>query len=648
MSVLASFARKRRLAAAASIALGAVVFLGANTAANVWFRSARLDLTENGLYTLSDGTRNILKNLSEPITLRFYFSQDVAANFPTVRAYAERVRDLLAEYKSLAGGTLIVEEIDPAPSSEAEDHAVALGLQGAPTQGGEAIYMGLSGTNMADGQETVPFFQMEREAYLEYDLTSLISRLAEAKKPTLGLVTNLPLDTGPGGLLASMQGTSQPFVIYSQLMQIFQLQPLEQDFAVVPSEIDTLMIAHPKALSQQTLYAIDQFVMRGGRVIAFVDPISEISQLQSQESGQPVQGATFKSDLWLLKSWGVAYNPDEVVLDRTRAQKVQYGGNAARPIVAYPVWLGLTGDNDPKVSDFDKADLVTGSLGKVNLASVGHFTQADGATTAFTPLIRSSDDAMLYSAEMLNVQSDPDELIRQFLPTGERYTIAARLSGPLKSAFPEAPPPVETEGQIPPPLPAYIGETKDANIIVVADSDIFDDRFWVQPQQQGDQTMAVPIADNLAFVAGAAENMLGSNDLISLRTRATSDRPFTVVEDMRKAADTRFLREEQDLNARIAETQEKLAALSKPAANGDATALTAEQQAEIEKFRAELTETRARLREVQRGLRSGIESLGARLALFNIAAVPLLLIAVAIVIAVSRRNRMARAQSLPA
>jgi len=388
--------------------------------------------------------------------------------------------------------------------------------------------------------------------------------------------------------------------------------------------------------------------MRGGRVIAFVDPLSEISQLQSRETGEPVQGATFKSDLWLLKSWGVTYNPDEVVLDRARAQKVQYGGNAARPVVSYPVWLGLKGDADPKVSDFARDDLVTGSLSVVNLASAGHFTPAEGATTKFTPLIRSSDDAMLYSAEMLNIQSDPDELIRQFLPTGERYTIAARLSGPLKSAFKEAPPPVVKEGQPPPVLPAYIGEAADANIIVVADSDIFDDRFWVQPQQQGDQTMAVPIADNLAFVAGAAENMLGSNDLISLRTRATGDRPFTVVEDMQKAADTRFLREEQDLNARIAETQEKLAALSKPGANGEATALTSEQQAEIEKFRAELTETRARLREVQRGLRSGIETLGARLALINIALVPLLLIVVALVIAVARRRRMARAQTLPA
>jgi len=647
MNALGLLARKHRLSAVLAIVLGAIIFVGVNTAANVWFRSARADLTDNGLYTLSQGTRNILNKLSEPITLRFYFSSDVAANFPTVRAYAERIRDVLAEYKSLAGGNLIVEEIDPQPYTEAEDTAVSLGLQGAPIQSGEQIYMGLSATNMADGQETVAFFQMEREAFLEYDLTSLISRLSETKKPVLGVVTNLPLDTGPGGLLAAMQGTSQPFVIYSQLLQIFQLQPLEQDFAVVPSDVDTLLIAHPKALNEETLYAIDQFVMRGGKVIAFVDPLSEISQLQGEQSAQPVQGATYKSDLWLLKSWGVAYNPDEVVLDRARAQKVQYGGDAARPVVAYPVWLGLKGDADPNVSDFDKNDLVTGSLSAINLASAGHFTAIEGATTKFTPIIRSSDDAMLYSAEMLAIQADPDELSRQFLPTGERYTIAARLSGPLKSAFEKPPAPVVKEGAPPPFIPAQVTETADANIIVVADSDLFDDRFWVQPQQQGDQTMAVPIADNLAFVAGAAENMLGSNDLISLRTRATGDRPFTLVDDMRKAADATYLREETDLNAKIAETQEKLAALSKPAANGEATALTAEQQAEIEKFRAELTETRARLREVQRGLRSGIETLGTRLALINIALVPLLLIIFALVIAVTRRNRMARAQTLP-
>ncbi len=647
MKLFASFARNRRSAAIVSIALAAIVFLALNTAANIWFRSARLDLTENGLYTISDGTKNILRGLKEPVTLRLYYSAEQAADYPNVRAYAQRIRDLLDEYRSIAGANLVVEEIDPAPFSAAEDQAISAGLQGAPTQGGDPIYLGLAGSNTADGQETIPFFVMEREAFLEYDLTSMIARLSQAKKPVLGLVTNLPLDTGSGGLIASMQGQSQPFVAYSQLVQIFDIRPLEQDFDSVPSTIDALIVAHPKALSERTLYALDQFVMRGGRIIAFVDPISEISQLQSQETGQPVQGATFKSDLWLLKSWGVAYNADEVVLDRGRAQQVQYGGNAARPVVAYPVWIGLTANPDPQKSDFDAGDLVTSSLTKVNLASAGRLTPAEGATTTFTPLMRSSDDAMLGSAEMLTLQADPDELMRTFLPSGERYTIAARIAGPLKSAFPDgAPKRVVEEGKPPPaPLPAHIAETANANIIVVADSDIFDDRFWVQAQRQGDQTMAVPIADNLAFIASAAENMLGSNDLIGLRARATSERPFTVVEDLKREADARFLREEQDLNARIAETQEKLQAFAKTGANGDPAAIGPEQEAEIERFREELAATRARLREVQHELRAGIDRLGNILAAVNIAAVPALLVIVAIVLGVLRRRRMAAAQA---
>ena len=647
MAPFAAFARNRRSAAIVAIVLGAVAFLAVNTLANIWFRAARLDLTQNGLYTISDGTRNVLRGLQEPVTLRFFYSAEQAANFPNVRAYAERIRDLLDEYRSIAGANLVLEEIDPVPFSEAEDAAVAAGLQGVPTQGGDPIYLGLAASNTADGQETIPFFVMEREAFLEYDLTSMIARLAQAKKPVLGLVTNLPLDTGPGGLLASMQGQSEPFVAYSQLVQIFDVRPLEQDFDSIPSTIDALIVAHPKALSERALYALDQFVMRGGRIIAFVDPVSEISQLQSQQTGEPVQGATFKSDLWLLKSWGVSFNPDEVVLDRARAQQVQYGGNAARPVVAYPVWIGLAADPDPQKSDFDAGDLVTSSLTKVNLASAGRLTPAEGATTAFTTLMRSSDDAMLASAEMLTLQADPDALMRMFLPSGERYTIAARLSGPLKSAFPDGAPKREAEPGGPPPAPlaAHIAETANANIIVVADSDIFDDRFWVQAQRQGDQTMAVPIADNLAFIASAAENMLGSNDLIGLRARATSDRPFTVVEDLKREADARFLREEEDLNARILETQEKLQALARTDANGDPAAIGPEQAAEIERFREELAATRARLREVQRELRSGIDRLGSILAALNIAAVPALLVIAAIVMGALRRRRMAAAQA---
>jgi ABC-type uncharacterized transport system involved in gliding motility auxiliary subunit len=648
MSALARFARNHRLAAILAIVLATIVFLGVNTAVNVWLRTARLDLTENSLYTLSDGTKNILRGLTEPVTLRFYYSAEAASEYPTVRAYAERIRDLLNEYRGYAGGNLIIEEINPEPYTEEEDRAVAAGLQAAPTQSGEQVYLGLAGTNMADGAETVPFFQMDREQFLEYDLTSIVYRLGQTKKPKLGLVTGLPLDTGPGGLLASMQGQSQPYVSYAQLMQIFDVQTLGQDFDEVPADIGALLVVQPKALSEATLYALDQFVMRGGRIVAFVDPKSEIAELATAQDGGQGPPQNVRADLWLLKYWGVAYNQDEVVLDRARAAKVQYGNNPSRPAVDYPVWIGLKKDADPSSSDFDATDIVTNTLTTVNFASVGRLARAEGATTVFTPLMRSSDDAMVTSAEMLGIQSDPDALMRQFLPSGERYTIAARVSGPLKSAFAEGAPKREAKEGEPPPaaLPAHLGETANANVIVVADSDIFDDKFWVQPQSQGGQMMAVPIADNLSFIAGAAENLLGSNDLISLRARATNNRPFTMVENLRKEAEGRFLLEEQQLNAKIAETQKKLAELQNAAPqSGDQLTLTPEQNAEVEKFRLELADTRARLREVQRNLRKEIDGLGNFLAAVNIALVPLLLVIVAIVLGVIRRRRIAGAQA---
>lgn len=644
MTTFARLARNRRLAAIVAIALAAIVFIGVNLATNAWFRTARLDLTGNGLYTVSEGTKNILRGLKEPITLRFFYSGKAAANYPPVHAYAERVRDLLDEYRAIAGDKLIVEQIEPEPYSEDEDRAASLRLQ--PRQGdqGEMIYFGLSATNMADGQEAVPFFEVEREPFLEYDLTSIIYRLSVSKKARVGIMTGLPLAEGPGGLMAQMNGQGQPYVAYAQLMQLFDLEPIAMDAAAIPADVEALILIHPRALSQETLYALDQFVMRGGHVAAFVDPLSEIMQYATAQSGQPDPTAV-RSDLWLLKSWGVAYNSAQVVLDSGNAIPMPVGNGGQT--LNYPLYMSLKAD--PDTGNFNADDIVSRSLRIINLAAAGYLVPGDGATTSFTPLLSSSLMAMPYDAETLAFQNDPRALIGVVRPTGERYTFVARLSGPLKSAFPDgapkSPPPAEGAAA-PPSPPAHIAETSAANLIVVADTDLFDDRFWVQAENQGGAIMAQPFADNFAFVAAAVENMLGSNDLISLRARATADRPFTVVEDLRKEADVRFLREEQDLNARIAEVQEKLAQLQASVPEGaDATTVTPAQQAELERFQEELAQTRARLREVQRELSAGIDRLGNWLAAINIALVPVLLVIAAIVIGVMRRRRIAAAQA---
>lgn len=632
----------RSTIAAAAIVLSVVLFFAVNIVSASWFSSARLDLTSAGLYSVSEGTRNTLRNLPENITLRFFFSETAAVKYAQVRAYGQRVRDLLREYESLGGGKLKLEIIDPEPLSEQEDVAVAQGVTGAPTPSGEKIYFGLVGTNQIDGREVIPFFIEDREEYLEYDLTSLIYRLIREKKPKIGVVSNLPFDTGLGGMMAAMQGRSRPFMIFEQLREAYDIQFLEQDFDRVPADIDVVMIAHPKGLNERTQYALDQFVMRGGRALVFLDPWSELSQLTQEPEGQPLQGATGSSTESidkLMKSWGVSVDGLHVIGVRDRSQRVSFGGDP----VNYVGWLALTAE------DLSRSDPVTGELTDLNLGTVGAITHTKGATTKFEPLVQTTLDSMEIDVPKFANNPNPDEMMRDFEASGKKFVVAARIEGPVKSAFAAAPalPPVAPGAEAPKPLPPYISETKQpANIILVADSDIFTDNFWVQVQELQGQRVAVPIADNAAFVLNAIENLTGSSDLISLRSRGTSNRPFTVVNDIRRRAERQYLNQERALQDKLQATQNRLAELEgrrtaqpKPGSTSQQDLLTPEQQAEIEKFRADLIQTRTALREVQYRLNRDIDRLGSWLAAINILLVPLMLVGTAITLALMRRRK---------
>lgn len=630
----------RRAISIATLVLLAVFFVAVNLFSNISFRTSRIDLTESSLFTLSDGTRNMLLELEEPVTLRFFFSESLATDFPRIRTYAGRVRDVLEEMRSYSNGNLILEVIDPEPFSEQEDRAMSLGLKGAPTTEGEIIYFGLAGTNLVDGIEAIPFFTDEREEYLEYDIARLVQNLTRPEKPILGIVTNLPLDTGAGGLMAAMRGESQSFMLYNELLDRFTLEFLEQDFDRVPNSVSVLMIAHPKPLDAQTLYAIDQFMLRGGRALVFLDPHSEVS-LTSGPNGQPVQGYTEASSLEsLMKSWGVDLDPTQVIGDRGNAQRVQAGFDARRQMSDYIVWLALGAD------DMNREDVVTANIDRLNLGTVGHLVPRAEATTSFTPVMFSSDDAMLLDLEFVKTGPTPDALLRQFEATGERYVVAARVAGPLVSSFPDGAPaapersdglPVSVEG----PGPHLERSTADANMIIVADSEIFDDRFWVQTQSYLGERIARPIADNATFILNAVDNLMGSNDLISLRAREKSDRPFLVVDELRREAEANYLAQEEALQAKIAETESRLASLQTRAPEGadPSEFLSESEAAEIRQFRAELGQSRAALRDVQRNLRRGIEDLGSRVRFVNVALVPLLIGALALVLAFFRSKR---------
>lgn len=631
----------RQTIAAASIALAVVLFFAVNMFSDVWFSSARVDLTRGSLYTVSEGTKATLRSIPEPITLRFFFSESLAVKYAGVRAYGARVRDLLKDYANISGGKIKLEIIDPEPLSEQEDIAVAQGVTGAPTPAGEKIYFGLVGTNMMSGREVIPFFLEDREEYLEYDVTNLIYKLIRDKKPKIGVVSNLPFDTGIGGMMAAMQGRSRPFMIYEQIRESFDVQFLEQDFDRVPEDIDVVMIAHPKPLNDKTQYALDQFIMRGGRALVFLDPFSEISQASDDPQGQPLEGSTQSSATSiekLTKSWGVSIDPDHVIGVRDRAQRVQFSGD----VVDYVAWVALN------AMDMDRKDIVTGQLTDLNLATIGGIVHDPKATTTLSPLVQTSGDTMAIEVAKVRGNPNPDELLRDFVPSGERYVVAARVQGPIKSAFQGPPPgaaePPPTDGSPPKPaLPAHLKETKGpANIILVADSDIFNDSFWVQAQELQGQRVAVPVADNAVFVLNAIENLTGSSDLISLRSRGSSNRPFTVVNNLRRRAEQQFLRREQQLTERMTATQKRLAELEGrrgQAAGGHNQLLTPEQEAEIEKFRGELVETRRALRDVQRRLGSDIDRLGTWLAAINILLVPLMLVGTAIALALFRRRK---------
>ncbi len=635
----------RRAVSIATLVLLAVFFIVVNLFSNISFRSSRVDLTQNALFTLSDGTRNMLTKLDEPVTLRFFFSEELVTDFPRIRTYGGRVRDLLEEMRTYSDGHLVLEVIDPEPFSEEEDRAMSLGLKGAPTTEGEIIYFGLAGTNLVDGLEAIPFFTDEREEYLEYDIARLIQNLTRPEKPVLGIVTNLPLDTGAGGLMAAMRGESQSFMIYNELLDRFSLEFLEQDFARIPNVVDVLMIAHPKPLNDKTLYAIDQFMMRGGRALVFLDPHSEVS-LTSGPNGQPVQGYTEASALdVLMESWGVELDPTVVIGDRDNAQRVQAGFDARRQHSDYIAWLALGAD------DMNLDDVISADIDRLNLGTTGHLVPREGATTRFTPVMRSSDDAMLLDLEFIKTGPTPDALLRQFVPTGERYVIAARISGPIVSAFGDQAPALDEESADGSPQ-AIVGpgdhlaaSVENVNIIIVADSEIFDDRFWVQTQSYLGERIAQPIADNATFVLNAIDNLMGSDDLISLRAREKSDRPFLVVDALRRAAEADYLIQEEALQATIAETERRLAELQTRApAGAEASEFLSDQEAEeIRLFRAELRQSRTALRDVQRNLRRGIEELGARVRFVNVALVPLMIGGLAVGLALLRsRRRKAR------
>lgn len=605
-------------------------------AANVVFREAlpgsRIDLTEDGLYTISDSTRGVLRALPEPIVVTWYFSETVARDFPQFFAHGRRVTEMLRDYESIAGGKLRLEIVDPEPFSEAEDRALAAGMTGVPTAGGRQIFMGVVVRDLTDRESTIPLLGMEREALLEYDLTRLIAGLDVAEKPRVGLITSLPMEGG--GMAGFGRPPAPPWVIHDQLSQFFELVDIEIGFTVLPDDLDLLLLIHPGELADVELYAIDQYVMAGGRVAAFLDPFSEIAGNAAQTMGM---GPGESSGLGpLLASWGVEMVPGKIVGDLELAQRVNMGGGGPRAIRDLVIWLAARGDA------ISATDPVTANLDQINLASAGALVPLGGSGVTIEPLLQSSTRSGLLDASEARGLPEPDSLIRKLEPDGERHILLARIRGEISSAFPDGPPEGAYENLTLEERAAHLARSQGpVTLLVGTDSDLFENRFWVQTQEFFGQRMAVPIAGNGDLLINAVEQLTGSDALLGLRGRGVTQRPFTVVEDIRREAEQRYLAEEKALQDELANTEARLSELQSFGAEGEVL-LSPAQEAEIARFRQRTLEIRQQLRGVQRNLVRDIESLGERLAILNIALVPALLVIIAIALATMRRRARSR------
>lgn len=629
--------------AVAALFLLLTLFLALNVLSSALFTSTRLDLTEEGLFSLSDGTEALLESIEEPVTLKFYYSEALGREVPFYGIYAGRVRDLLGEYAARSDGKIRIEIYDPEPFTELEDRAVADGLQQIPLQeGGEQVFFGLSGTNLTDDLEVIPFLQPERETFLEYDISRLIYSLAKPKRTVVGIVTSLPMQGTVRMNAMGQQTPVAPYILADQIGATYETRYLDADFDKVPDDVTVLMLAHTAELGPRAQFAIDQFLLGGGKALIFIDPFSESEGGQAQFFGQL---APERSNLAMLfDHWGVVYDPTRIAADRLTARKVQ-PGEGRRP-VDYVVWLELKGGN------IDQTSPITTNVGTLAVASAGHIALADDAAVTMTPLVSTSLGSAELDVQQVKGMRSPEALLRSYEPGPKSLVIAARLTADkMTTAFPDGPPEkMLKEGEEAPDaeedaaykakFPQILTESAaPLDVIVVADSDVLADRFWVRVQQFFGRRVPVPVSGNGDFVLNSLDALSGSSTLLGLRGRGSTSRPFDVLEQIEREAEKQYAAREEQLQKTLADTQQRFDELRRSMPEGSAAIVTEQEQAEIEGYRQEILKLRGELRAVQRSVREDVDRLETALWFYNIALVPILITLLALILAFWRSLR---------
>ena len=583
----------------------------------------RVDLTAERTYTLSPGTRSLLAKVEEPIALHFYFSRSLK-NLPVrFKNYATRVEELLRQYAAASGGKIRLVVTDPKPDTPEEEAATRARVAGQPLGDGTKLFFGLVATQ-ADQEKAIEFFTPNREPFLEYDLSKLIHSVQLLTKPKLGLLTSLPL-RAPAYNLPGMPRQQQGQVVAEEWEQSYEIVEVAATATELPAGLDALAVVHPQGLSEALLFAIDQFVLAGKPVVVALDPSSRHFAAQGRQMQMyGGQAQNIASDLpRLLAAWGVAYDTRKVVGDLDNASMVQTQDGTA----SFPAWLSLRPESLNK--DFIPANAVNDLI----LIEAGAFTLNPPAGLEAVPLIETSVRSGEVDAFLMQFGAAAD-IAKQVKPDGKKRVLAAMLRGTFKTAFPEgAPKPAEPakpdekasapkpETQNPKPA-ALAASAQPGAVFLVADTDWLLDAYSVRRMPFLGVDAIQPLNDNLAFGTNVVDFLAGSRDLIGLRGKGTSQRPFEVIRQMELVAQAEYQDRLDELEGRLQAVQQRLSQLLQNQKDQTRLVATPEMQAEIAQFRAQEATMRSERRAIRQSLREGIERLQNTLIALNLLAVP--------------------------
>jgi ABC-type uncharacterized transport system involved in gliding motility auxiliary subunit len=588
----------RRTRSRLAILLAVLCFIAVSAFALQALERARLDLTADGRHTLSQATRDVLADIPEPVTLAYYRSRAIVEAGAPLADHARRVSAMLDQYVRLSDGRLHLQRFTPEPYSPEEDRALADGLTALQLgRDGETAYFGLVGRNSTDDRETIPLFAPERAAFLEHDLTRAVRRLAHPAAPRIGLLSDLPM-------AGDVQRGSPPWRVLERLRQDYEVAEIDGDDTALPDDLDLLILAQPPALDGDLAAAIRAYADDGGAVLAFADPFAETLALASAP-GTPY-GDGLNALAPLLADWGVAVAADTIVGDRAHARRVRARVGGRETAVDYLPWLLLPADR------LAADDPATANLPGLALNSAGALTALDG--TRLTPLVATSDQAAGIAIDRIATRPDPGRLLADFVPSGTAQVLAARIDRPAGAG----------------PL------------VVVADSDLLDDAVWTRRQEVMGEQRRVAATGNGDFVLNLAETLTGGQALLGLRGRGLADRPFTVIEQIRREAEAQYRAREQALAERVAQARERIAALQRRERQ-TGVVLSEAQRAEMDRLRADMLDARGELRTVQHELRAGVAAVESRVQALVTWTVPAVLALAAIGLALLRRFRRARA-----